>query len=145
MASDLATLLLLIELLGGAALLFGAGKWIWNNIISPRDSKAEFKLDKLKDQLQFYSPLVSRVERADFKKDRTGYPKGIITEIIRQENVEKTYKIMAESELKELLDQIIGGNLKGWNTWKDIHVAFERIVLADFKKLQEKYDSLLND
>ena len=137
MASDLAKLLLLIELLGGAALLFGAGKWIWNNIISPRDSKDEFKLDKLKDQLKFYSPLVSRVERADFKKDRTGYPKGIITEIIRQENVEKTYKIMAESDLKELLDQIIGGNLKGWNTWKDIHVAFERIVLADFKKLQE--------
>ena len=52
---------------------------------------------------------------------------------------------MAETDLKELLDQIISGNLKGWNTWEEIHVAFERIVLADFKKLKEKYDSLLND
>ena len=52
---------------------------------------------------------------------------------------------MAEPDLRELLDGILGGNLKGWNTWQDIHIEFQRLILADFKKLQEKYDSLLND
>lgn len=88
---------------------------------------------------------MNRVGRVDYRAKRTGDPNGIIMEIIRQENVEKEYKIMAEPDFKILLDQIIGGNLMYWNTWLDVHDEFGRIVLTDFQKLQDKYDSLLKD
>ena len=102
-------------------------------------------IDRLKDQLKFYSPLVSRVERADYRAKRRSDPKGCLTEIILQENIEKDYKIMPEPDMQKLLHQILSGNLMGWNTWLDVQDEFMRLATADFTKLQEKYDSLLSD
>ncbi len=117
---------------------------IYKEYFRPKEfDKSEIMIDRLKDQLKFYSPLVSSVERVDYRAQRTGDPKGIILEIIRQENVEKEYKMMAEPDFKMLLAQILGGNLMYWNTWLDVHDEFVRLVSTDFKKLQEKYNSLL--
>ncbi len=119
---------------------------IYREYFRPKEfDKSEIMIDRLKGQLKFYSPLVSRVERVDYRARRTGDPKGIIMEIIRQENIEKEYKMMAEPDFKMLLDHILGGNLVYWNTWLDIHDEFVKVVLGDFTKLKEKYDSLLND
>jgi len=118
---------------------------IYLQFFRPKEfDKSEIMIDRLKDQLKFYSPLVSRVERADYRAKRRSDPKGCLMEIILQENIEKHYKIMAEPELQKLLNQIIRGNLTGWNTWLDVQDEFLRLVTADFKNLQEKYDSLLS-
>jgi hypothetical protein len=102
-------------------------------------------IDRLKDQLKFYSKLVNRFERPDYRMRRLSDPKGIVMESIEQENVEKDYKLMAEQDLMTLLRQILSGNLVGWNTWLEIHDEFSRLVSIDFKKLQEKYDTILKD
>ena len=107
--------------------------------------KSEIMIGRLKDQLRFYSPLVNRFERPDYRMKRLSDPKGIVMDIIEQENVEKDYKIMAEQQFMILLRQILSGNLTGWNSWLDIHDEFLRLVSADFMKLQKKYNSILKE
>ena len=107
--------------------------------------KSEIMIGRLKDQLRFYSPLVNRFERPDYRMKRLSDPKGIVMDIIEQENVEKDYKIMAEQQFMILLRQILSGNLTGWNSWLDIHDEFLRLVSADFMKLQIKYNSILKE
>ena len=107
--------------------------------------KSEIMIGRLKDQLKFYSPLVNRFERPDYRMKRLSDPKGIVMDIIEQENVEKDYKIMAEQQFMTLLRQILSGNLTGWNSWLDIHDEFLRLVSADFMKLQEKYNTFLKE
>ena len=104
-----------------------------------------YKIERAKEKLEFYSPLANRVGREDYQKARNIYPKGIVQEIIKQTNLEKNYKIMAEPDLKELLDRILSGNVTTWNKWQVAHIELERLVQADFKKIQEEYDTLMSD
>jgi hypothetical protein len=119
---------------------------IYLQFFQPKElDKSEIMIDRLKDQLKFYSPLVNRFERPDYRMKRLSDPKGIVMDIIEQENVENDYKIMAEQKFMTFLRQILTGNLTGWNSWLDIHDEFLRLVSADFKKLQEKYNTILNE
>jgi hypothetical protein len=117
---------------------------IYLQLFRPRElDKTEIMIDRLKDQLKFYSPLENYFERPDYRMKRLTDPKGVVLEIIEKENIERNYKVMAERDLKRLLRQIISGNLSGWNTWLDIHDEFRSLVSSDFKMLQEKYGLIL--
>jgi hypothetical protein len=119
---------------------------IYLQFFRPRElDKTEIMIDRLKDQLKFYSPLVNCFERPDYRMKRLTDPKGVVLEIIEKENIEKNYKIMAERDLKRLLQQIISGDLGGWNTWLDIHDEFRKLVSDDFTTLQEKYYALFQE
>lgn len=142
---------ILLEAVGTIATLL----FIWATVIGSRkerliiieqaradrqEERRERKKERLRQQLQFYAPLVGRIRREDYKID---WKNALIDEIMEQNEVNTNYELYAENDLTKLLREYFGGQVRFADDYSEFGNEFESIVLSDFEKLREDYLSLM--
>lgn len=104
------------------------------------ESVIERRKERLREQLTFYTPLVGRVLRQDFKVD---WKNQIIQDIITELNIITGYELYAENPLKQLFREYFDGKVKTADEFSEFGKKMRRILLEDFDILREEYLSLM--
>lgn len=100
----------------------------------------EMKLARIKEQLEFYSPLVGRCLRFDY--DSTP-PTEWLNEVTQQCNTLALYQLYAEPETKEILRQYFSGEHRGSDKWYEFRESIRQAILRDYNMLTMEYNKLL--
>ena len=124
--------LILLEAVGTLTTLL----FIWTTV---KEGRIERKKERLRQQLQFYSPLVGRIHREDYQ---INWKNTLIDEIMAQNQVNTNYELFAENELANLLREFFKGKVRTADEYTEFGDSFKSIVLLDFEKLRAEYLSI---
>ena len=109
-------------------------------------SRIERRKDRIREQLDFYSCLMGEIKMTEITIKRSDW----IKDIIKKHNVEEFYDLMAQPELKILLNEYYAEwrgkpcqpGTQNAIEWESFSERFIQAIQNDFKELHDDYEIL---
>jgi len=100
--------------------------------------KKEIRVKRIKEKLDFYSPLVGRCLRFDV--DEMG-PADWLDEITTQNQVNGKYELYADEATKTAFRLYFSGVMRGSGEWNSMRTSIKESIISDFNRLADEYQS----
>ncbi|HEX9915977.1 MAG TPA: hypothetical protein VGB32_13765 [Candidatus Bathyarchaeia archaeon] len=99
----------------------------------------DVRVNRIKEQLDFYAPLVARCHRFDYDSSN---PRDWLNEITVQYHVLEKYELYADERTQDALRLYFSEINRDSESWISIRDKIKQVILDDFDSLKTDYQNL---